>query len=639
MDDKENYNPEEARKQYDKFQNDVYEIRREIAKNKDDKKKLLAKFIEFITLLQDINPENRKQIMNEFNTELQSDGVPVGFNFQTENTRESKTITGGGNYDYLNEYNIRFEGGAAETPKEAPKETDQTKAQKVLDQLEEIRIKVNKIKNFVDIEVKPKYNGFRNTVFQKLYDYNNDPNKLKDDDLENAIDESKKTELATAKSEAEKALKETREALQKLQTKPTKTPEENEQITSLTTEVENKLAAAKKASKEYNDLMKGKFLQYTPAELDKPPIDNNNIVGLYTNLTDQVADNWLKSIKQKIGENRNELEKIRDELLSISEKEEVKQINPTIYKVSVKNAFDGDFSDQAQSDPDKQTGIIQRMDNIGKAIQSRFESARSALKPVATGFESAKATFEKTRPQIITRLSGGSKEDEVETEISKLTQNFTNVNDSIKKLQDVYKRRTNATYAASVSQPGMFTNILNKFKKDNFEQGAIVAAQKMEESLKVNKLLPEDVLRISNTDRFIFAFVILFLRAITIQITEYFISNGKIKTLLSSILVFNIIYSALFLILIAYVNLDTYRLRIIFNYINLNGNSGVIMMHLGMLYIISYGIYMIIHYLNFPIQKVQDIAVTEEDKAYLMYQLEIVTMIIWVFLLLLSMFL
>ena len=63
------------------------------------------------------------------------------------------------------------------------------------------------------------------------------------------------------------------------------------------------------------------------------------------------------------------------------------------------------------------------------------------------------------------------------------------------------------------------------------------------------------------------------------------------------------------------------------------------MMHLGMLYIISYGIYMIIHYLNFPIQKVQDIAVTEEDKAYLMYQLEIVTMIIWVFLLLLSMFL
>ena len=52
---------------------------------------------------------------------------------------------------------------------------------------------------------------------------------------------------------------------------------------------------------------------------------------------------------------------------------------------------------------------------------------------------------------------------------------------------------------------------------------------------------------------------------------------------------------------------------IIFNYINLNGNAGVIMMHLGILYIISYGVYMIIKYFNFPIRKVENVAVTEEE--------------------------
>ena len=63
------------------------------------------------------------------------------------------------------------------------------------------------------------------------------------------------------------------------------------------------------------------------------------------------------------------------------------------------------------------------------------------------------------------------------------------------------------------------------------------------------------------------------------------------------------------------------------------------MMHLGILYIISYGVYMIIKYLNFPISKVENVAVTEEDQAYLMYQLEILTMTIWIFLLLLTMLL
>ena len=343
-------------------------------------------------------------------------------------------------------------------------------------------------------------------------------------------------------------------------------------------------------------------------------------------------------------ENRNNLEKLRDELIAISEYPEVKQVNPITFKAQIKNAFDGDFSDNATDE--QKLGLVAAMDNIGKSIQARFESARAALKPVAQAFEKALQTYQETHKPIVTPYGtvrppgqGGGGEDNVEKDFNAFKASFQRTIDAIKKLEDVYTRRTNSAYAASVSQPGMFTNILNKFRKDSFDQGTIVAAQKMEESLKAQKLIPSEVLKISNTDRYIFVFIMLFLRSITIQITEYFISSGKIKTLINSLLVFSIIYSAVFLLLVGYVNLDTYRLRIIFNYINLNVNSGVILMHLGLLYLITYGIYMIISYINFPIQQVHINAVTDEDKAYLMYQLEIVTMIVWVFLILLALLL
>jgi hypothetical protein len=199
----------------------------------------------------------------------------------------------------------------------------------------------------------------------------------------------------------------------------------------------------------------------------------------------------------------------------------------------------------------------------------------------------------------------------------------------------VYKKQASPGLGVAIGTPGMYTNILNNYRADKFTEGPIVAAQKMSESLKANNLIPENVLEIKTYDRFIFVCIILFLRSLTIQFTEYFISNGSINTLPKALLTFCIIYSAIFLILVIYINLDTYRLRIIFNYMNLNINSSVIMIHLGLLYMICYGIYTLIGYLNFPIKNIKTVALTDENKAYLMYQLEIITAIVWLLLLML----
>jgi hypothetical protein len=644
-----NPDPKEARLLYQGFEENIHKLRKELNTSKDDNKKFLAKLLDYVSLIQDLKEETRYRLMNELNLQIKSDGIPMQFNFGSfgrENKEMPKLPGGGGGKE--NDESIEMYGGAEEKPKETEKE----KAQKILEDIQEKRIKLNKIVNFIEKEIKPKYDGYKSNTFKKIFDYEgDDANITKDEKIQKtkSIDDEAINE---AKRKKDSIAGEINELTVKIKNfKPDNTDQNKEKENENNkTELKRKEEEYEKAKKEYTKLKGDLFLQYTEAEPNTPPIDNNKIVGLLSNISDKDAENWITSIKTKIGENRNNLEKLRDELIAIAEYPEVKQVNPVKYKQDIKNAFDGNFDDNATDE--QKLGIVAAMDNIGKSIQARFESARAALKPVAQAFENALKTYQDTHKPIVTpygtvqpprgggwNADGGTAQDSVEKDFDSFNKAFQRASDAIKKLEDVYNRRTNSAYAASAAQPGMFTNILNKFRKDSFDQGTIVAAQKMEESLKAQKLIPSEVLKISNTDRYIFVFIILFLRSITIQITEYFIGSGKIKTLTNSLIVFSIIYSAVFLLLVGYVNLDTYRLRIIFNYINLNVNSGVILMHLGLLYLITYGIYMIISYINFPIQQVHINAVTEEDKAYLMYQLEIVTMIVWVFLILLALLL
>jgi len=97
---------------------------------------------------------------------------------------------------------------------------------------------------------------------------------------------------------------------------------------------------------------------------------------------------------------------------------------------------------------------------------------------------------------------------------------------------------------------------------------------------------------------------------------------------------FLVIYSLIFIAFVAFVNLDMYKMRIIFNYVNLHGNSSVILSHLGILLIFSFTIFTLLWNINVPIQGLKQEAINDEEKSYLMYLLDIITMIIWLFMLL-----
>jgi hypothetical protein len=143
------------------------------------------------------------------------------------------------------------------------------------------------------------------------------------------------------------------------------------------------------------------------------------------------------------------------------------------------------------------------------------------------------------------------------------------------------------------------------------------------------------VLEVTKLDKTIFVFVTLFIRLFALTIAEYMIERGVINTMPKALGAFVGLYLLLFVLFVLMVNLDIYRMRIVFNYVNFHANSGLVYSHIGMLILFTVIIYIIMRNVNFPIKGIEVKAITEEEKSNLIYRTELLTMIVWLFLVIL----
>ena len=173
--------------------------------------------------------------------------------------------------------------------------------------------------------------------------------------------------------------------------------------------------------------------------------------------------------------------------------------------------------------------------------------------------------------------------------------------------------------------------IYDKYVKSSEDEnkGEFIASQELATSLETNNLIPRNVLRVSMRDRIIILFTTLFMRLITLSIVEFMIEKGVLKNLKYTLLAYLGFFSILFIAFTALVNLDMYRLRIVFNYLNFHANSDKVYSYLILLWTFGAIIYYIITNVN------QDINVTntsEDVKARLIYRIQVVSLIVWLFL-------
>ena len=179
--------------------------------------------------------------------------------------------------------------------------------------------------------------------------------------------------------------------------------------------------------------------------------------------------------------------------------------------------------------------------------------------------------------------------------------------------------------------------------------------EKLKNSIILNDLDPEIVLKVTIQDKAVFLLLIFIIRTICIVIIELLIEYNMLKSLQSSIVAYTLLYLTILLLFIIFINLDSYKLRIIFNYLNMHANTSNVIIHIVLFSIFSFLVIIIIQTDNF-INNVIDIFdytyiynylfdfsfgkafnsefennISPDEKIKLLYRLDIVSMIIFIF--------
>ena len=181
----------------------------------------------------------------------------------------------------------------------------------------------------------------------------------------------------------------------------------------------------------------------------------------------------------------------------------------------------------------------------------------------------------------------------------------------------------------------IFSRIWNKYETDYTNKNKIKEEvdDDFYNSVKINDLNPNKVLKISNMDKIIFIILIFLIRQISLLAANYVIENDILSSFYQIILFYITIYLIILLLLILWINLDTYKLRILFNYLNFHINSYGIITHISILIIFSIILYYYLKITNKDLtqEKSKKYKLTETEKLEFKYKLQIITLIIFVF--------
>lgn len=109
----------------------------------------------------------------------------------------------------------------------------------------------------------------------------------------------------------------------------------------------------------------------------------------------------------------------------------------------------------------------------------------------------------------------------------------------------------------------------------------------------------------------------------------YYIDSDTITDIKISIYYYLIVYVFTFIITIIIINFDTFKLRILLNYMNLHINTTGILTHILLVSLFVYLIYLLVNnVIGFEQPPTQ---LTENQKIKLKYKLDVLTLIIYIF--------
>jgi hypothetical protein len=140
---------------------------------------------------------------------------------------------------------------------------------------------------------------------------------------------------------------------------------------------------------------------------------------------------------------------------------------------------------------------------------------------------------------------------------------------------------------------------------------------------------PSVELEITQNDKIIFCVVIYVIRLLALYICSLLIDYNKFTALTSILKSYVLWYIVILLIFVVVINIDTFKLRILINYLNMHVNSFGILVHIILMLIFVYLIYLMT--INILGDDQPLLELSENEKIKLKYKLELLTAIVFIF--------
>ena len=291
------------------------------------------------------------------------------------------------------------------------------------------------------------------------------------------------------------------------------------------------------------------------------------------------------------------------------------------------------------------------------------------VKLLAKNAEKIKNYTERTKMK---KQSGGERKtnkyyEEKYVNINKLKENIEKLIKKIKETEGLEdnndpfenKDNNNMMFDPNNGIFSIYKNIWNDYVKEtkkNKAKGVNIETLKSDDRLyerfNENNLDPTEVLKITFQDKVIFICIILIIRTFAMVLIEFLIEYDFISTLYRGILVYSALYILLIILCTIVINYDSYKLRILVNYLNLHINSSNIYFHI-LLFALFNGLILIIinnndlknidnvfnyTYIYKYIFEIADksstdseLRLSQKNKIMLQYRMDIITMIIFIF--------
>jgi hypothetical protein len=353
----------------------------------------------------------------------------------------------------------------------------------------------------------------------------------------------------------------------------------------------------------------------------------------------------LATMKDLLDKQLSKLKSIIDDLIATNKQEYIEQIK------EIRKIFK-DYEKEKEYKDSITTLIVAEEADIEKLLAINAEQSKTLNSIKQVGGEKKSNKYYEDKYKAI---------DDLNNKIEDLKK-IIKENEGIEDDGDPFEKKGNSMMLnANDGIISIYKNIWNDYLKETKKSGAkgitidnLKQDDRLYQRFNANNLDPFEVLKVSFQDKIIFICIILIIRTFAMVLIEFLIEYNIISTLYRGILVYSLLYILLIILSVIVINYDSYKLRIIVNYLNLHINSSNIYFHI-MLFVIfimliliiinnnenslnsidnifnyTY-IYKYIYEIAEKSKDTSDLRLSQKEKMKLQYRMDIITMIVFIF--------